>query len=101
MNEFVEESLRRVGRDRHNWNAAARYTVHSADGSLVCKASPNRSIACQNALMFGLGHWVKDNINTYFFYGVDLTGLRRIRIGSVAHGAFDRRYPASISPTSN
>lgn len=94
-------NYKRVGQGRHNWNPAARYTIHSPDGDLVCKATPNRLSACQLALMFEPGHWVKDNINTYFFYGVGLIGLHRIRIGSVAHRAFNRRYPSASSPTSN
>ena len=79
-------NFKRVG---HSWRKEARYTVHDANGAGV-GLSGNRREACRIALSHGHGHWVKDNINTYFYYGVTRRGVRRIRVHSVAHKAFER-----------
>lgn len=76
--------FKRYGR-KLGWNPKVRYTVHDVNGRLVEFGTPNRTEAKRMALSHGDGHWIKDNINTYFYYIVRFDAIRKIRVGSIAH----------------
>ena len=88
-------NYKQYGRDQRRWNPAARYSIHDNNGMLASFAGQSRLQAKRDALALGNGFWVKDNINTYFFYGVVNGKPKRIKIGSFAHTAYNRRYPAT------